>query len=284
MKTVTSVSGGQTSAYIAANYPSDYLVFALVRIEDKASMYPDAGIRKIVSDKIGAEFIATAEDDIIIRTMLDLEQFLGKEIVWVTGMTYDATIKMKGGYLPNIMTRYCTSWLKLKPMFDWWMSLNIDPIEMQIGFRANEARRATKMMSKVDENGLLSHRHAYGKTKDGRNRWKNVPWQKPVFPLIDANIYKIDVQNYWMDKPVKFAPYNNCVGCFHRNPVFLRYMFQEHPTKMDWFMNKEGNGNGYWKSVKGENIEYARIKRMLSQTKLFEEDFTSCDSGYCELT
>ena len=101
MKTVTSVSGGQTSAYIAANYPSDYLVFALVRIEDKASMYPDAGVRKIVSDKIGADFIATAEDDIIIRTMLDLEQFLGKEIVWVTGMTYDATIKMKGGVSPE---------------------------------------------------------------------------------------------------------------------------------------------------------------------------------------
>jgi hypothetical protein len=34
MKTVTSVSGGQSSAYIAANYPSDFLVFALVCIED----------------------------------------------------------------------------------------------------------------------------------------------------------------------------------------------------------------------------------------------------------
>ena len=34
MKTATSVSGGMTSAYVAANYPSDYLVFALVRIED----------------------------------------------------------------------------------------------------------------------------------------------------------------------------------------------------------------------------------------------------------
>ena len=35
MVKVNSVSGGQTSAYIAANYPADYNVFALVRTNDK---------------------------------------------------------------------------------------------------------------------------------------------------------------------------------------------------------------------------------------------------------
>ena len=32
MKTVNSISGGKTSAYIAAHYPSDYNVFSLVRM------------------------------------------------------------------------------------------------------------------------------------------------------------------------------------------------------------------------------------------------------------
>lgn len=280
----TSVSGGQTSAYIAANYPSDLLIFSLVRIEHSESMYPDEGIRKIVSDKIGTEFISTAEDDTIIRTMLDMEQFLGREIRWVTGMTFDDAIKSASNYLPNIMRRYCTSFLKIKPMFEFWDSLSIDPVDMQIGFRANENKRANKMLEKVNSSGYLTHHSIIGKTKNGRNKWADIEWQRPLFPLIDDNIYKVDIQNYWKDKPVKFAPYNNCVGCFHRNPPFLRFMFQEHPTKMEWFESKEGGDSGYWKSINGQVVKYSRIKTMLKQMQLFESDFSSCDTGYCELT
>ena len=83
MKTVTSVSGGQSSAYIAANYPSDYLVFALVCIEDRKCTPKDAKLVQAVSDRIGKEFIATAEDDTILHTMFDLEQYLGQRIDWV---------------------------------------------------------------------------------------------------------------------------------------------------------------------------------------------------------
>ena len=44
MKTVNSLSGGKTSSYIAANYPADYNVFALVRIEDEKCKFPDKKI------------------------------------------------------------------------------------------------------------------------------------------------------------------------------------------------------------------------------------------------
>jgi hypothetical protein len=254
MPLCTSISGGQTSAYLAAKYPSEYNVFALVRIEDKDSMYPDDGVRKIVSDKIGDEFIATAEDDTIIRTILDLEQFIGREIKWVSGITFDEVVKAKGGWLPNKLHRYCTSTMKLEPIFNYWRTLNIDPFITQIGFRANEARRANNMLQKLNENGYLEHKAIVGQSENGRNKWANIAWQKPVFPLIDDNIYKVDIQNYWKDKPVKFADYNNCVGCFHRNPPFLRFMFQEHPTKMEWFARQEGGKNGYWKSIDGQVI------------------------------
>ena len=82
MKTVNSLSGGKTSSYIAANYPADYNVFALVRTNDKTCIYPDEKLRQVVSDKIGMEFIGTLEQDNIIKVMLDLEQFIGKEITW----------------------------------------------------------------------------------------------------------------------------------------------------------------------------------------------------------
>ena len=64
-------------------------------------MYPDAKVRQLVSDKLGTEFIGTLEDDVIINTILDLEQFIGQKIHWVTGKTFDEVIKYKGGYLPN---------------------------------------------------------------------------------------------------------------------------------------------------------------------------------------
>lgn len=92
MITVNSVSGGKTSAYIAANYKADYNVFSLVRTNDKKCLFPDAKLRQEVSDRLGVEFIGTLEDDTIIYTMLDLEQFIGQKIDWVTGKTFDEII------------------------------------------------------------------------------------------------------------------------------------------------------------------------------------------------
>lgn len=283
MKKITSVSGGRTSAYIAANYPSDHLLFALVRIEDQRCRFPDEVLRKRVEDKIQAPFIATAEDDLIIYTMFDLEQFLGKEIVWVTGPTFDEVVEHGGGWLPNMLHRYCTSMMKLDPMFNWWKNNIGEVVEMQIGFRANEVYRADNMFSKLNANGRLEQKAVTGKMKNGKNKWSKVEWQIPVFPLINDNVYKDNINSYWSDKPVRFAPYNNCVGCFHKNPVFLRYMFQEHENKMEWFAEKEGGKKGYWKTIDGKVVAYNSVKKMLPQMRLYENDFTSCDSGYCEM-
>ena len=97
MKTVNSVSGGKTSSYIAKHYPADYNVFALVRTNDKKCLFPDKKIRQEVSDRIGKEFIGTLEEDTIIYTMLDLEQFIGSKIDWVSGNTFDEVVTRKNG-------------------------------------------------------------------------------------------------------------------------------------------------------------------------------------------
>ena len=46
----------------------------------------------MVSDRLGVEFIGTLEDDMIIYTIFDLEQFIGQKIHWVTGKTFDEVI------------------------------------------------------------------------------------------------------------------------------------------------------------------------------------------------
>lgn len=282
MKTVNSLSGGKTSSYIAANYPADYDVFALVRIEDKRCMFPDKKIRQMVEDRIQAPFIATAEDDTIIYTMLDLEQYIGREITWVTGKTFDEII-IRGDkkYLPNVTQRFCTTQMKLDPIFKWWQKEIGKPIQTRIGYRANEHNRAKTMLSKLNEDGLSTYKTIVGKRKT-QNKWADIGWQKPVFPLIKDNIYKDQVESYWKDKPVRFAYMNNCIGCFHRNEVLLKLMSEKHPNKFNWFIEAEQE-TGYNVRTFKNGVTYNQIKNSLKQVALFEDDFNECDSGYCGL-
>jgi hypothetical protein len=282
MKTCNSLSGGKTSSYIAANYPADYDVFALVRTDDKNCIYPDKKVRQMVEDRIKKPFIGTLEDDTIIKTMLDLEQFIGRRITWVSGKTFDEIIIRKDKkYLPNVTQRFCTTEMKLQPIFDWWLNNVGEPIETRIGFRANEKSRAKTMLNKTNKDGLTEFKTIVGK-RGTRNKWATIGWQKPVFPLIDNNIYKDHIVKYWENKPVRFAYMNNCIGCFHRNEVLLKFMSELHPNKFNWFIEAENQTEYNVRTFKN-GINYKQIKNSFSQIRLFEDDFNDCDSGYCGL-
>jgi hypothetical protein len=289
MITVNSISGGKTSAYISANYKADYNVFALVRTDDKKCMFPDKKLRQVVSDKIGKEFIGTLEDDTIIYTILDLEQFIGQEIIWVSGKTFDEIIKRRDNtatYLPNPTMRFCTTEMKLNPIFQWWDSNFKEPVIMRIGFRANEMRRAKTMQEKTNKNGILEFKKIIGRSKTGnRNKWGNIAWQKPEFPLIKDVIFKDKIVKYWKDKNVRFAKHNNCIGCFHREIHMLKHMEQKHPNKFQWFIDQEIESRKTYSDRSWNlKIDYAKIKKWKPQIEMFnDEDFNDCDSGYCGL-
>ena len=279
MKTVNSLSGGKTSSYIAANYPADYNVFALVRTDDKSCMFPDSKIRQMVSDRIGKEFIGTLEMDEIIYTMFDLEQYIGQEIHWTSPLTFEQVIKNKANYLPNKVARYCTTELKTMPVLYWMYDLIKEPVIMRFGYRANETGRAKSMMSKVDDDGFTKVKATFMKLKDGRNSWAEYRYCKPEFPLINDNVYKDKIEKYWLDKPVRFAYMNNCVGCWWRSELLLKKMYEKNPNKMDWFAEQENKSKGTFKT----GITYEQIKKHKLQMELFDDDFNECDSGYCGL-
>ena len=281
MKEVNSLSGGKTSSYIAANYSADYNVFSLVRTDDKKCLFPDAKIRQEVSDRLGKEFIGTLEEDTIIYTMLDLEQYIGSKIDWVSGKTFDDSIittKKGTKYLPNKMARYCTTELKTLPILHWMYDVIKEPVIMRFGYRANETRRAIKMMDKTDEDGFTKVKTTFTKLKDGRNSWGVYKYCKPEFPLINDNVYKDTIEEFWKDKNVRFAYMNNCVGCWWRSPLLLKKMHNKHPEKMQWFADQETN-KSKWRS----DIMYKDIIKWKTQTELFDNDFNECDSGQCGL-
>jgi len=277
MTTINSLSGGKTSSYLAVHYPADYNIFALVRTNDVKCLFPDTKVRQIVSDRIGHDFIGTLEEDTIIYTMLDLEQMLGTEIVWLSDKTFEDVIEKHSYYLPNIMTRYCTVDMKVKPIAQWCYENTDLPVEMRIGFRANEMSRAKTMIER-SVNGIENFKFKVGE-KNGRNQWKELPYRKAAFPLIENGVFKDKIENFWSDKNVRFAYRNNCVGCFHRNEIMLKHMSEKAEKQFNWFVEQEQKNGCTFK----KGITYEKIKNHKLQLDLFDTDFQDCDSGYCGL-
>ena len=292
MKTVNSISGGMTSAYIAANYPADINQFALVRTNDKSCIFPDSKVRQIVSDRIGKEFVGTLENDTIIYTILDLEQFIGKEIHWLSGEAFEDIIRKRKA-LPNVQQRYCTTEMKIVPMKEFWYKNINEPVEVRIGFRANEQSRAKSMNERCREDGFIYEKFIVSKSENGRNKWKELKWHLPKYPLIEDAIFKDTIEKYWKDKPVRFSWKNNCVGCFHNNCMLLKHTSNREPIKYEWFAKMEREMKEYFLKKNGKDSHYARflsngltyddVKKHRLQLDLFDTDFNECDSGYCGL-
>lgn len=78
MKTVTSVSGGKTSAMMAVEYPTDHYIFAVV-LTDQIEVAPkDKGLLRECQDRI-PHFKASRELDQALINVLRLEQLIGKK-------------------------------------------------------------------------------------------------------------------------------------------------------------------------------------------------------------
>jgi hypothetical protein len=281
MITVNSVSGGKTSAYIAKHYPADINIFSLVRIEDKECLWmngKDEKTRQLISDRIGKEFIGTAEMDDIIYTILDLEQFIGKGIKIISGKTFEQIIKDNSNYLPNKMVRYCTTEMKFMPIFNYLRDLGVLPVEMRIGYRPNEIDRAERMSLKAI-NGYEQVNAVIGKSKVN-NKWGMVDYRIVKFPLIEDNITKDVIYNYWENKKVRFAYRNNCVMCVNRNPLMISHMTTKDIRKIEWAKKIEEKTSNRFLS----DASMSQILKYSIQGNLFnDEDFSDCDSGYCGL-
>jgi hypothetical protein len=291
MKTVNSVSGGKTSAKLMIDFPADYNIFQLVRTNNPKALFmkgKDEKTRQLISDRIGFEFIGTLEQDTCIYTILDLEQFTGQEIkINTSKISFDEMIAEHGTRcLPSPLRRYCTEELKMKVAFEWWQENINEIVEMRIGYRANEMSRMARKLKTCDENRIESFKHVIGfkETKKGTQQiWETTKFSKPVFPFIENKpTWKDEIEIFWKNKPVRFAEFNNCVGCFHREPLLLKYMWKEETEKMQIFSDFEKNRK--YKNdtfFMDDKITYERIKNMNLTHHLVSSDFNECDSGYC---
>lgn len=275
MTTVNSLSGGKTSSYMAAYYPADYNLFALVRIEDRNCTPDDKKLVQMISDKIGKEFIATAESDLTLKAVLDLEQLIGKEIIWVTGQTFEQVIFKKKA-LPNMMWRFCTTEMKLRPIFDYCNDVLCEFVNMNLGIRYDERERGfdRKTGEKKEEKPFKT---IVGEHLNGNNKWAEIIWRNTNYPLITDKVNHWHVNEWSESSGIIFPPDSNCVGCFWKPPMQLRKNWENEPKKMQWFSNMEKQ---LIRTFKKEGT-YEQFKQINIQQDFIFGTGAGCTSGFC---
>lgn len=281
MTTINSLSGGKTSSYLAANFKADVDIFAMVCIEDhnasgwlrhnkKLLQYANEKLEKFIP--LYGEFRATAEDPIIIQTMMDLEQKIGREITWVRGVSFDILISQLN-FIPNQIKSICTTKMKMEPIFEHCYLNYGSDIEMRLGIRYDEPERI------ADISDIFKFPYCCNLYGMGRQKHKEIVWRKLLFPLDENKIMHPHITIYWNDNgDVIFADDTNCQMCFWKPEQQLRKNFDTNKQVMFWAaVQEEIIGHTFKKDV--SLLEINKLGLQLDFN--FGTGAENCKSGYC---
>lgn len=219
--TCISFSGGRTSAYM------------LWRVLEANNGLPDKAVVCFANtgkeDEATLKFVqACAEHWGIPITWLEYQQDApGYKVVDFqtasrNGEPFEALIK-KRNYLPNPVTRFCTSELKIRPMGKYLLDIGMAETKSEgenmsmIGIRADEPRRAAKIA------------------------------EKERIPLVAAGVTKEDVAAFWKTQPfdLKLPNINgvtyhgNCDLCFLKGGSQIMSLISEKPERAVWWAKME---------------------------------------------
>lgn len=280
MKTVNSLSGGKTSSYIAANYPADIDVFALCCIDShNAGAKLDKKLVQMANDRLQKycshqkEFVATSEDPIILKTIFDLEQYTGREIIWLRGLGWEDMIEARQA-IPNMAKRFCTTVMKIAPIFEFLHMRHSLPVQMRIGYRWDEMERAERFTDTIKYSTHCQYRP---KSNTWIHRWSDLAWRVGEFPLVNDKIIHYHVKEYWDGKGIQFPEDSNCLNCFWKQPQQLRKNFDTNPQIMYWAAIMEEMKGHTFK----EKLSMLQISKMGIQTDFNFGTGSGCQAGFC---
>lgn len=223
--TAISFSGGRTSAYM------------LWRIlEANGGLPMDAAVCFANTGK---------EEEATLRFVRDCGERWGVPIHWLEyrddesgfaivgfdsasrhGEPFEALIR-KRGYLPNPVTRNCTSELKIRTMHRFLRPLGWDAWDQCIGIRADEMRRVSKIRARG---------HSTETTRETMR-----------MPLADAGVTVRDVGAFWDAQPfnLELPTINgrtlagNCDLCFLKPAAQIQSLIAERPERAVWWAQIE---------------------------------------------
>jgi 3'-phosphoadenosine 5'-phosphosulfate sulfotransferase (PAPS reductase)/FAD synthetase len=150
------------------------------------------------------------------------------------GEPYEAIIR-KRNYLPNPVTRFCTSELKIRPMHKWlranwqalsWNAGNLEWDQM-IGIRADEHRRVSKIRARGHSTETVK--------------------ETMLMPLADAGVTVREVTAFWesQDFDLELPTVNgrtlagNCDLCFLKPASQIQSLIAEKPQRAEFWVRME---------------------------------------------
>lgn len=163
-------------------------------------------------------------------------------------------------YLPNPVTRFCTSELKIRPMH-WFVREEMGWQEWDtcIGIRADEQRRIAKIKA--------------------RGRSTESARETMLTPLNDAGVTSVDVGAFWAacDFDLRLPNMNgrtlhgNCDLCFLKGGDQVLSLIREKPERAAWWIEQEGRiasagkfrGDGA--RFRADRPSYLEMHRMATQ-------------------
>ena len=143
-------------------------------------------------------------------------------------------------FLPNPVTRFCTSELKIRPMRDFMRSLGCEHWTNIVGLRADEMGRVRNARAPNAE------------------RWT------VETPLADAGITERDVLAFWGGArfDLRLTSWEgNCDLCFLKGMAKRQRIMRDRPDLADWWINAEARVGGRFRN---HEPVYARL---LAHTK-----------------
>ena len=251
--TVISFSGGRTSAYM------------LWRV-----LQSNNGLPK---DAIVCFANTGKEEEATLRFVHDCETRWNVPIVWLeymvknpkfhvvnfesasrNGEPFEALIK-KRKYLPNGVTRFCTTELKVSAIDRYMKSINQPEYVTMVGIRADEPRRVAKMRNNKDEK---------------------------ITPLATAGISEQDVWKFWNEHEfdldlAKVNGASNCDLCFLKGGKIVQGLIREKPERALWWARMEKEIGGTFHK---DRPSYQRLMEFSnSQHSLFDDESLPCFCG-----
>jgi 3'-phosphoadenosine 5'-phosphosulfate sulfotransferase (PAPS reductase)/FAD synthetase len=235
--TCISFSGGRTSAYmlyrvLEANggLPAEAVVcFANTGLEAEETLefVRDCGKNWVVP----IHWVEYRNNDDASANFIEVDF----ESASRNGEPFKAIID-KRNYLPNPVTRFCTSELKIRTMHKWlranWKALGWEAQDLEwgqmIGIRADEQRRVSKIRARG---------HSTESTKE-----------EMLLPLADAGISLSHIDTFWKTQPFRLNLATNAAGrttggncelCFLKPAAQILSLIREKPSRAIWWAEAE---------------------------------------------
>lgn len=153
-------------------------------------------------------------------------------------------------YLPNPITRFCTSELKIGTTARYVQSLGWEEYTNAVGLRADEPRRVAKIKD------------------DNKNEHVAMPIAKSGHTIEDVRAFW-RLQAFDLSFPDNDNAWGNCVGCFLKGRHKIERMMQTNPVAFAWWAEQEAKMG---KTFRSDRPTYAQMLVQVSvQGRLFEQ-------------